>query len=320
MTAPDWQQARFPELGHGYESYYLRAVDPERPRSVWLRHTVSVTDRTVGSIWVTLFDAEAERPAAAKWRLPDPSPGAGLTIGRSTFGPGSVRGDADGGTWDVSWEGGDDPVVHLPRTWMYRSPLPRTKAVSLRAGARFRGRVEIGGRALDLRDWPGMVGHNWGAEHAERWIWLHGIAFEEAPDAWIDLAIGRVRIGRATTPWVANGVVSVGGRRHRLGGLGGVPSTRVVEDPLRLDLDVPGRSLRLEATVHSRRDHTVVWRYADADASEHHVANCSIAGLELVLRPDGGVPLHVSTGHGCAYELGMRETGHGLPVLPFPDF
>jgi hypothetical protein len=29
----------------------------------------------------------------------------------------------------------------------------------------------------------GMVGHNWGGEHAERWIWLHGLDFEKAPGA-----------------------------------------------------------------------------------------------------------------------------------------
>ena len=34
-----------------------------------------------------------------------------------------------------------------------------------------------------------MVGHNWGAEHAERWIWLHGLT--EDGD-WLDAAIGKV--------------------------------------------------------------------------------------------------------------------------------
>jgi hypothetical protein len=30
-------------------------------------------------------------------------------------------------------------------------------------------------------------------------------------------------------------------------------------------------------------------------------------------------PLELTTAHGAAYELGMRETGHGMPVQPFPD-
>ncbi len=64
-----------------------------------------------------------------------------------------------------------------------------------------------------------MVGHNWGSEHAERWVWMHGIEFAEAPGAWLDLALGRLLIGSRMTPWVANGVLSLDGVRHRLGGL-----------------------------------------------------------------------------------------------------
>ena len=43
-----------------------------------------------------------------------------------------------------------------------------------------------------------MIGHNWGAEHAERWIWLHGV-FEQG--AWLDKALGRVKVGPVLTPW-----------------------------------------------------------------------------------------------------------------------
>ena len=45
--------------------------------------------------------------------------------------------------------------------------------------ARFDGTIELPGRTLRLDGWRGMVGHNWGGEHAARWIWLHGIDFRE---------------------------------------------------------------------------------------------------------------------------------------------
>src|SRR6476661_2581948 len=77
-----------------------------------------------------------------------------------------------------------------------------------------------GEREIELLDWQGMVGHNWGSEHAERWIWLHGVGFEQAPDAWLDVALGRVMIAGAMTPWIANGALSLEGRRLRIGGLG----------------------------------------------------------------------------------------------------
>ena len=153
-----------------------------------------------------------------------------------------------------------------------------------------------------------MIGHNWGSQHAERWLWLHGICFEGAPDAWLDLAVGRVRIGASTTPWIANGALHADGRRHVLGGL-----------RARAEVDArPGAATvtigDVRIAVRAPPEQTIAWVYADPPGGEHHSANCSIAALEV---ERGGRKL--ATAHGGVYELGMRERDHGLRVAPFPD-
>jgi hypothetical protein len=315
---------RFPSFGAagGYESFYLRAVDPVRPRAVWLRHTIHHAPGAppVGSIWVTIFDADAAAPLAHKVSLPRPvaEPGVWVRIGDSAIGPDGVRGRAGAASYDLAWDpAGSDPLRHLPKDIMYSAPLPRTKLESLLPATTVSGRVAIGDTAVELDGWPGMVGHNWGAQHAERWIWLHGVAFADAPDAWLDLSLGRVRVGPLTTPWVANGALSIGGHRMRVGGPVGRP--HVIETPDTLDLRIARGPARLRLTVHARTPQIVVWRYADPDGGEHHVANCSIAELEAVVQPREGTAITLRTAHGGAYELGMRETDHGLPVQPFAD-
>jgi hypothetical protein len=280
-------------LTPGYESYYLRAVDAGRPRSVWLRHT---TLGDVGSTWLTLFDADAPEPVTAKVSVPGPvrPPGSWLRVGDSEIRPDGVSGP----DWDLTWSGDEPALRHLPKQWMYGAPVPRTKLESPRPAITVNGTVH----GVAVENWTGMIGHNWGAEHAERWIWLHGTLFED--DAWLDIALGRIKVAGRTTPWIANGVVSVGGRRTRVGGLRARP--RVEEDPLHLRLELPGLTL----AARSPREQTVVWRYGD----HHHTANCSIAALDVEF---GGRRLH--TDHGGAYELGMRETTHGFPIQPYPD-
>jgi hypothetical protein len=300
---------RFPGFARGaggYESYYLRAVDPERPRGVWLRHTIHKApgEEPIGSTWLTLFDRDAAEPVTAKQSLPGPlaPEHSWVRIGDSEFRPDGVRGP----DWDLTWTGAAPPLRHLPREWMYSAPLPRTKLESPLPAITVSGTVH----GVEVDGWPGMIGHNWGAQHAERWIWLHGTLFEDAPDAWLDIALGRIKVAGRTTPWIANGVVCVGGERTRVGGPAAIRKTHVHEDPLRLDLELPGLTL----TVHSPRAQTAVWRYADPDGSEHHTANCSIARMEGRF---GTVRLY--TDHGGTYELGMRETTHGLPVQLYPD-
>ena len=58
---------------------------------------------------------------------------------------------------------------------------------------------------------------------------------------------------------------------------------------------------------------------ADPDGGEHEVVNCSIVSLSLELRASGEAPRILHTSHCGAYELGMRERDHGVPVAPFTD-
>ena len=137
---------------------------------------------------------------------------------------------------------------------------PRTKLESPLPDAVFTGWVEAGGRRTEVAGWRGMVGHNWGSEHAERWVWLHGVGFAEAPGAWLDVAIGRVRVGRA--------VDAVGGERRagagrragwRSAGCGRVRSTRVDARPGSLRAVIGGAGVTIRATVSAPLEQTVAF-------------------------------------------------------------
>jgi hypothetical protein len=317
-------EARFPHVpparGH-YESFYLRAVDPARPRGVWIRYTTHQRPGRppTGSLWFTYFDAAAEAPYAVKQTLAAPAltPGGWIAIGESTFGPTAARGRAVGldrlAEWQLEMTGGAEPLRHLPREWMYRARLPRTKLESPRPDAVFSGHLDVAGERVEVAGWPGMAGHNWGAEHAATWIWLHGTGFHDAPGAWLDLSVGRVRVGPVLTPWMANGAIQVDGERVRLGGprRAGVQATPE-------GCRVAVRNVVVEA--RARPGQTVAWPYADPGGGEHHSLNCSIAELRVRLERPGRPPLELATAHGAAYELGVPADGrHGIPVQPFAD-
>jgi hypothetical protein len=294
-----------------YESHYLRAVDPARPRGVWIRHTSFARsgEAPVGGLWCTVWDAEAGGPYAVKQSVPAPQPPDGLRFAASASALGRSA------TWELE-AAGEQPVLrHLPRAWMYRAPLPRTKLESPLPDAVFAGWVEAGGSRVEVAGWRGMVGHNWGAEHAERWVWLHCVGFAEAPGAWLDVAIGRVKVGGAVTPWIANGALSLDGARHRLGGIGRVRATRVDARPGALEAVIGGAGVTARVSVAASLDQTVAFEYAGG----HHALNCSIAQVRLRVERPGRPALELASAFGGAYELGVRETDHGVEVQPFPD-
>ena len=313
----DATQARFPELKTGYESYYLRTCAPEGGLGIWIRYTVQCAPglQPTGSLWCTLFDADAPCPLASKLIVLGPTAGVGddwIGIGDARLGSGSGIGEVrTRGAPQVAWNlqfTGAEPFWHLSRSWMYRTSLPRTKPVSIHPLARFDGTLTVAGRSIDVSGWPGMVGHNWGSQHAERWIWLHAMSFDAAEETtWFDVVLARIRFVGRTTPWIASGGTCLDGKRVALGGASRVRRTKITETPQGLDFILPGREMSVSGTVHAPQDRFVGWVYADPDGSEHDVVNCSIADLNLSVVRQGRATARLQTVGLAAYELGIRE-------------
>jgi hypothetical protein len=313
------------EAGH-YESFYVKACHPDGGLGVWIRYTVHKRPGRApeGSLWFTLFDA-GTGVRASKVTWPDPRTGDGeyIVIGDARFGPGKLVGAADSeqlsASWELEFSGREPPLWHLPRRWMYRAPIPRTKVLSPHPAVRFDGTVGAGERRVDLDGWPGMVGHNWGTEHATRAIWLHAMGFDGRPGDWLDVALGRIVVGPLTTPWIANGAISLDGERHRLGGVERVRSTRAQETPESCRFVLPGRGIAVEGDVGAPRERFVGWLYAQPAGPERQTVNCSIADISLRVRRTGREPLVLRLAGGAAYELQMQERYPPIALQPFGD-
>ena len=324
-------EARFPAISVGsghYESFYVKATRPGGGRGVWIRHTVHKRpgEELTGSIWFTLFDADAAGPRATKVTVPAAEvaapAGAFISVAGAVLEPGAARGEVSTpeleASWDLRFEAGPEAFRHLPYGFLYNARLPKTKFLSPYPDARFTGEVTVAGERLELEAWPGMIGHNWGAEHAERWTWIQANEFDGHP-GYFDAALGRIKVGGMTTPWVGNAMLHVDGEAHRLGGFDRIRSTRIADQPTRCDFELGGKGVRVRGRVSSAPQNFVAWVYADPVGPEHNTLNCSISDLELTVERHGREALQLRCAGGAAYEIGMRETDHGVPVQPYPD-
>lgn len=328
-------EARFPELvaaekAAHYESFYLKLVAPGGGRGAWIRHTVHKRpgEAATCALWFVLFDAEAGGPRATKRQFgaeqldaPEHSyvrvADATLGEGRAT---GSVRTEALEAKWDLTFADPHQPFHHLPREFLYSAPLPKTKLLSPYPNASFDGTLEVGGEEIAVEGWRGMVGHNWGSEHAERWVWVQGAGFDgRDPGDYFDMAAGRIKIAGLTTPWVGNAMLMLDGTAHRLGGFERIRSTEVEAGPGEARFQLNGKGVKLSGRVGAERKDFVAWIYADPIGPEHNTLNCSISDLELDVEIDGAPAERLTIRGGAAYELGTRELDHGIPLQPYPD-
>ncbi|HEX7279634.1 MAG TPA: hypothetical protein VF255_08445 [Solirubrobacterales bacterium] len=331
------ERARFGEVaakaGH-YESFYIKACRPGGGQGVWIRHTVHKRPGAEpnASIWFCLFDREAGGPRATKVTVPaaqlSTPAGSWIRVADAEIGPGRAEGSVDtdalSAAWSFTFTGDAEPCKYLPADWLYRAPLPKTKFLAPYPNARFQGRLVIDDEPFELSGWPGMIGHNWGTEHAERWVWLEGTGFPDAPDTYFDAGAARVRLGSRVSPWIPSGMLVLDGVAHRLGGLGAIRSAQIDEHPSVCSFVLPGKDILVRGRVSAPEKDFVGWVYADPEGPEHNTVNCSVADLELTVEQPGLPPRQLTLPGGGAYELGMRDDpdhqqDHGIPIQPYPD-
>src|ERR1044072_8803223 len=248
--------ARFPRVaakaGH-YESFYIKACEPGGGRGIWIRHTVHKRPGAEpnASLWFIFFDREAEGPAATKGPVPaavrSAPAGSWIRVDGAEIGPGRARGAVEAealkASWELTFSGNADPCRYLPGQWLYEAPVPRTKFVAPCPDARWSGRLELDGDTIELGEWPVMVGHNWGSEHAERWVWLEGSGFDDSPGTYFDAGAARIALGPWTTPWIPSGMLMLDGEAHRLGGFGRIRSARIEESAGACSFVLPGKDV-----------------------------------------------------------------------------
>jgi hypothetical protein len=325
-------QAQFPAVpeksGH-YESFYLKANRPGGGQGVWIRYTVHKRpgEPLTGSLWFTFFDHAAPATRAAKLtadadRVSAPE-GGFIRIGDAVVEPGRASGeikvpDLDA-TWDLRFGDGADAMHHLPYERLYRARLPRTKFLSPYPASNFDGELTLNGEVITLAGWPGMIGHNWGAEHAERWVWIQGSSLGGREGDYIDVAAGRIKIGPWTTPWVANGRLVLDGEPLRVGGFDRIYGTQLHEEPTGCEFSLPGKNVAIKGRVAAQKKDFVAWVYADPKGPEHNTLNCSIADLKLTVERPGHSAATVELDGAAAYEFGSHDDTHGIPLQPYPD-
>lgn len=316
---------RYPDVavasGH-YESVYAALVHPVEPRALWIRTTVQKRpgDEATGALWVTWFDESGVR--AGKLNGQSLRPGADLLgCGPAEQGLGGSRGalDLDGlsAQWDLAFAPRTPALEHLSPAFLYRAPIPRTKATSPLPDLDVTGSLVVDGSTVDLAGWTGMLGHNWGTEHAARWIWLRVAGLGEDGGGWLDAVLGRVRVGPVLSPWTAFGGLAYDRERHQLGGLlrRGV-EVELFDDGARIVLAGPGVRVETRATVPLTS--TVGWEYADPGGHRHEVVNCSVASMEVDVTVRGR-STHLAPARRGVLEIGGEVRALDVPLQPYPD-
>lgn len=310
--------------GH-VESYFLKLNDRDGRRALWLKATILVREGgtpRVAEAWAIAFDrtsghvAVKETTALARASF-DPS-GLDVAVADLRLSPGRVHGAIASGdhriTFDLRFTMDAPPLVPLPSKRMYEGPLPSSKLVSPHPDARFRGTYAVDGDVVEVDDWRGMQGHNWGSRHAELYAWGHCNQWDGDDDLVLEGVTARVKVGPVLAPPLT--LICV---RHR---------------GVHYDFNAPVTLVRARGTIGERswafasksalatisgelwadtRDF-VGLAYENPDGAVTHCLNSKIARGRIRLSVRGKPDVEAMT-QSAAFEIGTKDPNHGVTML-----
>jgi len=312
--------------GH-YESYFLRANHPTRPLSFWIRYTVfSPKGRpqdAIGELWAVVADRERGLNLGVKTEVPIAQcrfdrDRLDVQIGDATLKDQRFQGSARTGAHEIRWylrfDGTAPPLLLLPEK-LYAARLPKAKSLVLVPMAQFSGLIVIDDRWIEVADWCGSVNHNWGSKHTDRYAYGQVAGFDDAPDAFLELATGRLRMGPFWTPFMTPIVLRHDGEQYALNTLlQSAWHARGCFGFFHWDFASERDGVRIEGRIEAPREAFVGLRYYNPPGGEKYCLNSKIASCRLRLQRAGRPEIMLEARHRTAFELLTDRRDHGVEI------
>lgn len=315
--------------GH-VESYFLRANDPDEPRAIWLKATVYMPrdGAATADVWCIVFDGVARRTWTHRESVPlvqavfestDPlsvrvqSANCAFALGREGHARARMKNDTGPCAWDLTWlpEGAalDGPFNLFARPALVRGPFPRSKVLTPCPALRLSGRIECFGEVFELRNWPGMQGHNWGREHAWEYVWGQ-CPFPDASGAIHCLVEGfsaRIRAAGIVSPRFSALVVRRGEREYRFDGLFDWWRQDAAIDDMTWTLRLRSRAGEARLSMTADPELMACLGYLNPDGRLSYCLNSKLASVHLQVNPINEDGFECHSAHGGALEFLRHE-------------
>lgn len=307
---------------HGlYESNYLKANSPDGRRGLWLKHNILAPSDgrpALLELWCVLFDQDAGPPRALKQTRPMSE----LRIAPDQLG---IEGDGvcltanrtkttvdDGGgssaNWDIKLTTLDRALFHLPHAKMYVTKLPKKKLITPSPRLQFDGKLTFDGETVDVDEWIGIRGHNWGTEHAYCYAYGNCNLFDEDDTALVDMFTAKLKVGPVKTPWLSGGILRRDGRQQDFNRLRhSLTRDATVEWP-RWAVSLRAKHRTLHAEWSLDPEQTIGLRYLHPDGQLSFCYNTKFANVNLRL---GGTELNSTQGE---LEFLFADAVPGIPL------
>ncbi|NMB65881.1 MAG: hypothetical protein GYA16_13535 [Spirochaetes bacterium] len=311
--------------GH-YESFFVRANHPHKPLAFWIRYTIfqpkGKPENAIGELWAIIFDGENDKHIALKAEYPISrcsfsKDDLNIVIGDAVLTPGALQGtitynNSQKIQWDITFTGNEEPVFLFPLK-LYTTKLPKAKSLVGLPNALFNGIINVNGAIITVSNWVGSQNHNWGLKHTDHYAWGQVCGFDNEPDAFLEIATARIKLGPLWTPFMTPIVLRYKGKEYALNSLGET-FCRAHFGYFYWDFNARSKDISLRGSIFALNKDFVCLPYYNPPGGIKYCLNTKIASCEIICKL-GNEELALKTQNRCAFEILTDDADHGLSPI-----
>ena len=317
--------SQFSGRGGHYESWFLRGNHPRAAQAFWVRYTMFVpADKrpALGELWAIWFDAERKQVVAVKEEYPLEAchfnrDDLGVSLPGASLSHQALQGSAAHAghhlAWQLHYTEGNDSLLLLPEK-LYRTALPKAKALVSRPNVQFTGTFTVDGETFEINGWPGSENHNWGRQHTDEYAWGQVAGFDDHPDAFLECLTARVRLGPFRSPWMTIACLRLGGETLYFNRISTTLRATGNYRYFEWHFDTTQDHHQLSVNIQAPPDHFTALTYYNPPGSSKTCLNSKLASCELTLTRRGQAPITLHSAHRAAFEILTDKTDHGIAL------
>lgn len=275
------------------ESYVLRAHHPEAPYAFWFRYALkkppAITESSMGELTGVFFDGVRQIHTVAVKSVPADgisfaSEGFHVRLGEAelcaSWAVGEVSLSNRSISWKLEFEGREDPIFLLPRSW-YEKAFPREKSLVIVPQALFNGMIKVNGEDFPVCRWRGSVNHNWGKKYSDEYAWGQIAGFDTHPESFLEVATACLRWGPLKSPNVTPLVLRHRGEEFAFNTFFNLCDSRGSFSEYVWVFRAEKRGVRIEGTISAQKDSFVGLTYRNPSGEVKYCLNTQLAASEV---------------------------------------
>ena len=219
---------------------------------------------------------------------------------------GQASGTSEDGSceWSIAWAptGGEKfgrPMFLFPFKRMLSGGLPKSKLVTPAPLLQVSGQVRWEDECIEVRDWVGMQGHNWGREHSPEYAWGQAWFGGADPTCIVEGFTARTRVGGFMSPRLSCLVVRTQTREFRFDRFWRLRSHQGTLGDQSWRVSMMNDEARVCLWMDATPSQSVCLRYQNPDGRDLYCFNSKNARVHLWLETHAGLVLSYRATNGA---------------------